>query len=161
MASQIKQLGVHLSLTQIAAEFSCARDTVNRRLDDAGVLASADGGFRLKDVLAAFAEASPVDPDKLRPFERKAFYQAEHEKLQLQAERGELVPRLEVEQEQARILKSIAVSLDTLPDRFERDVGANPAQVGKLETLLDEVRESLYSTLAEAGSAERPVSASA
>jgi phage terminase Nu1 subunit (DNA packaging protein) len=90
-----------------------------------------------------------MDPDKLDPFQRKAHYQAEHEALKLQTERAELVPRIEVEQEMARIAKIIAQCFDTLPDRLERDCGMQPVAVAKVERCLDEVREELHRAVIE------------
>jgi hypothetical protein len=83
----------------------------------------------------------------LPPLERKAHYQAEHEKLRLQTERGELVPSLEVEQGHGQIFAIVSQAFDTLPDVLERDVGLTTAQLVRLERLLDEAREALYQAL--------------
>lgn len=146
-------LGIWLSLSSLASEFGAARETVRKRLEASGVQSSrARGGhplYRLRDALAAWQNApeSGFDPDRLDPFRRKAFYQSEHEKLTLQAARGELVPRIEVEQEQARTAKLVAQFFDTLPDVLERDCGASPLQLAKIEDALDRVREGLYREL--------------
>ena len=84
------------------------------------------------------------DPDKLKPFERRAFYQGELDKLKLQVERGELVPAFEVERKLARLFKILTQHLDTLPDILERDVGANPKQLGRIEQHLDLARDAMY-----------------
>jgi uncharacterized protein DUF1441 len=150
---KIRQLGVHLNLSQIASEFGVARETARKRLDDAGVGPSETKGghpvYRLRHVLEAFAGEEGFDPDKLKPWERKAHYQAEHEKLRLQVERGEVVPGLEVEQGQAAIFKIVTQFYETLPDLLERDVGASPLMLVRVEKALDESREALYQKLNE------------
>lgn len=151
--AKVRQLGVHLNLSQIASEFGVARETARKRLDDAGVQASETRGghpvYRLREVLEAFAGEDGFDPDKLKPWERKAHYQAEHEKLRLQVERGELVPSIEVEQGEAAIFKIVTQGLETLPDVLERDVGLSPLQLARVERHLDEYREALYRALNE------------
>ena len=54
------------------------------------------------------------------------------------------MPRIEVEQEMARLAKIVAQFFDTLPDRLERDTGMTPLILAKVERYLDEVREELY-----------------
>lgn len=88
-----------------------------------------------------------TDPDKLEPFKRKAHYMAETEKLQLQRMRGDLVPRIEVEQEQGRIAKIVGEGLETLPDIMERDSGATPKQLAKMQEVIDRLRTQFYEAL--------------
>lgn len=152
--SKVRQLGVHLNLSQIASEFGVARETARKRLDDASVDAadvdSAHPVYRLRDVLRAFAAADGrQDPERMKPWERKAHYQAEHEMLRLQVERGELVPSIEVEQEIARLFKLIAQALDTLPDVLERDAGATAAQLTRVERHLAELRNALFASVTD------------
>lgn len=90
-----------------------------------------------------------IDPDKLKPFERHAHYKAEKEKLAVEQERGELIPRIEVEQEQARIAKIVAHGLETLPDVLERDCALAPEVVARMERHIDAVRERMYAELTE------------
>jgi 2-keto-4-pentenoate hydratase len=85
----------------------------------------------------------------LKPFERKAFFQAEREKLHLQAERGDLVPSIDVEQRYASRNKLIDLALETGADVLERDVGLTPAQAARLEKHLDELRMTLYRILVD------------
>lgn len=93
--------------------------------------------------------ADVTDPDKLEPFKRRAFYQGELEKLKLETERRELIPRIEVEQEMAAQLKVTAECFDTLPDILERDCGLTPAVLSKVEACLDRAREELYRRMTE------------
>jgi len=88
--------------------------------------------------------AKELDPDKLEPFRRKAHYESEMSKLHLQRLRGELVPRIEVEQEQGRIAKIVAEGLETLPDIMERDTGATPKQLAKVQDVIDRIRTQMH-----------------
>lgn len=158
--------GVHLSIRAFADETSMDRATVVRRLAAANIQPSGKRGghpvYRLRDLLQAAVvttDEGDLDPDKLKPFERHAWYKAEREKLQLQVERGELLSSLHVEQRYAALFKSVSEMFDTLPDVLERDCGATPMQLAKIEQRVDEVREELYSHLVEtadddAGTAE-------
>lgn len=149
--------GTHLSISALAIEFGVTRETASKRLLEAGVKPSGKRGgypvYRLKDawpVITGHSDQSgAVDPDKLKPFERQAHYKAELQKLQLETERREVIPAIEVEQEQARILRIVALMLDTLPDVLERDCGLAVAIVARIEKVLDKVRESLFTTLCD------------
>jgi hypothetical protein len=146
--------GFHMSISALSGEFGLARETVRRRLADAKVEPSGKRSgypvFRLKDAWSALVDGAgdQLDPDRLDPFKRRAFYQGEHEKLRLQLERRELIPRIEVEQDMAAMLKVTAECFDTLPDLLERDCGLKPAVLAKLEQSLDKAREELYQLLA-------------
>jgi len=149
--------GLHVSISTLAAEFGVTRETAAKRIADAGIEPSGKRGghpvYRLKDawsaVLGQIADDGTPDPDKLDPFKRQAHYKAEHLKLQLEAEQRELVPRIEVEQEQARILRVIALVLDTLPDVLERDCGLAASMIIAVEKRLDQAREEMHKALTE------------
>jgi hypothetical protein len=148
--------GTNLSIRQLAEETGFDRDTVSKKLTESGVRPSGKRGghpvYRLRDALPALYVTGPdgrQDPEKMDPFRRKAHYQAEHELLSLARERGELVPRMEVEQEQARVLKILVQALDTLPDLLERDCALTAAALGRVEQIVDGAREQMYEALAE------------
>jgi hypothetical protein len=154
--SQIPAAGIHCSLRQLAEETGLDRDTVQRRISAANAVPSGKRGghpvYRLRDVLRALLlkdEEGRIDPEKLEPYQRQAHYKAELDKLKLDQETRELIPRIEVEQEQARILRVVAQTLDTLPDIVERDCGATPAQVQRIERAVDECREALFTDLSD------------
>jgi hypothetical protein len=161
---------VMLSLSALAREFGCARETLRKRLIAANVRptrgeappaqitidgtddAPAATGelYALRDAIRAWLAPSEsgLDPQQLDPFRRLSHYKAELERLKLEAEMRELIPSADVEQEMARILKIIAQLLDTLPDIIERDCGATADQVKRIERAIDDVRESLFNELA-------------
>jgi hypothetical protein len=159
--------GITLSISSLADEFGCARETLRKRLDDAAVQPAEQRGgypvYRMRDALRAWIDSLKfnTDPDELEPFQRKAHYQAEREKLELQTERGELIPRIEVEREQARILSILVRTMDTLPDILERDCGATPAQLEKIERICDHIREQMYGELTQNEDADSAVRESA
>lgn len=90
---------------------------------------------------------SETDPELLPPRERRAHYEADIQKLALQQKRGDLVPRIEVEQEQGRVAKIVAHFFDTLPDVLERDCGLAPKQILRVQTSSDAIREQIFEAL--------------
>ena len=148
--------GTHLSVRAFAIETGQDRETVTRRIQAAGVKPSGQRGgypvYRLRDLLRACYVTTAdgeLDPDRLPPFQRHAHYKAEKEKLAVEQERGELITRIEVEQEQARIAKIVTHGLETLPDILERDCGLAPDMVLRVERQIDAVRERMYAELTE------------
>jgi hypothetical protein len=154
--TELPASGIHCSLRQIAEETGLDRDTVQRRIAAANAVPSGKRGghpvYRLRDVLKAVMlkdDDGQIDPDKLEPYQRQAHYKAELDRLKLDQETRELIPRIEVEQEQARILRVVAQTLDTLPDLVERDCGATAIQVQRIERAVDECREALFTDLSD------------
>lgn len=88
-----------------------------------------------------------IDPDRMEPFKRRAFYQGEREKIALREQAGELVPRLELEAELAFVIKTCVHAFETLPDTLERDAALTPQQAEAVETLCDQLRTSLHERL--------------
>ena len=154
--------GVLLSISQLSQETGFTRETIRKRIasndvNPAGKRRGYDV-YRLRDAIPALFEATAgeVDPDKMDPFKRRAYYQGELDKLKLQTEAGELVPSFEVEATFGQIFKTLTQALDTWPDIIERDVGASPQVVHRLELAIDELRSNIYSELTtdEPGQAE-------
>lgn len=141
--------GQHWTVTQFAGEFSSTRETISKRIADAGLQPTGRRGnadvYRVKDLYKAVYTdvGGTVDPEKLDPFQRKSHYQAEREKLALDELRGALVPAFEIEQEFAAVFKTMAQWVDTLPDILERDCGLPRHALAKLEQRLDVLRGEL------------------
>jgi hypothetical protein len=157
--------GTNLSLRQLAEECGFDRDTVSKRLRNGGVAPSGKRGghpvYRLRDALPCLflhGEDGKKDPEQFDPFQRKAHYQAEREALELATSRRELIPRIEVEEEQARVAKTVVHALETMPDLLERDTGLTGPQLEKVEAIIDQVRDEIYSALVERdeGTGESP-----
>jgi hypothetical protein len=155
MAAKVTALphGVHVTTSQLAEETGFARETVNKRLKEAGVKPAGKRGsyplYRLRDALSAVyqLDEQEADPERLDPFKRHAFYKAERERRQLEVDSGQLIPAGEVETERARVMKILTQGLETLPDVLERDLGLTPAVVAKIEEHCDKHREGLYTAL--------------
>jgi hypothetical protein len=153
--------GVHLSINQAAQEFGHDRATIAKRVRELGLSPAGERQghpvFRLRDLLTMERHGpdGDADPDKMSPFERQAHYKAESEKQRVNLARGQLMQREAAEVEWSRVLRVIALELDTVVDEIERDVGASQSVLEKIEAKLDVVRERMYeSIIAESGDEE-------
>jgi hypothetical protein len=151
-------LKIRLSISRLATEFGMARETVSKRLKAAGIKPDGkrDGYpvYRLRDAAPALIDAAPtdedgdIDPDKLPPEKRRAWFQSERERMELESKAGKLVPALEHERDIARVLNVVVQMFETLPDVLERDESLAPHQVQRLQEILDAKRQELYEQLA-------------
>lgn len=143
-----------LSINQAAEEFGRDRATITRGVNRFALVPAGDrGGFpvyRLRDLMQIERKDADgaIDPDKLTAFERQAHFRAESERMRLDVERGRLIKAEDVETEWARVLKMIAQELDVIVDECERDVGASPAVLEKIEAKLDLIRERMFGRVA-------------
>lgn len=153
-----------------AAELNTTIDVLRRVLYQHGAQPIRRGRnslYRARDVCTAWAthiaaHAGPINPDSLAPMDRRAYYQAENEKLRLEIERGRLVPADEVERAHGQIFGTLVHGLETLPDVLERDCGLTSDQVQRVESHIDALRESLYRALIDDSAEEaRDVAAAA
>lgn len=152
--------GVLLSINQAATEFGHDRRTVTKRIAELAIapVDKRNGApvYRLRDLLE-MERRSPDgahDPDKMSPFERQAHFKAETERLKVDLERRELLRREDVETEWARVLRAVALELDTMVDEIERDVGASPLILEKIEAKVDVIRERMYESVVSGSDGE-------
>ena len=61
---------------------------------------------------------------------------------------GELIPAADYERALSGALKTVAVTLESLPDVLERDAGIDGAAVERAQAVIDRVREGLHRQLA-------------
>lgn len=139
------------SLTQLAREFGIARETVTRRLNDAGVPSS--GVRRGHPVFRVGQAASAIllpqirpgealnDPDKMSPKERADWYKSEKDRLIVEREKGVSVDVNDSRQQMAVIAKTGLQVLETLPDILERDFGLQADIISGVEARIDVLRE--------------------
>lgn len=134
------------SIRSYCEEHGHDRDTVSRKLTEMGISpAGTERGnsvYRESDlhlVACSGHDGAPRDPHR-----RKSYFAAELDRIKLEKTCGELVPRVEVEEEYARLVKIMVQFLESLPDKMERDCGLGAAVVSKLEIWLDEARQDLY-----------------
>lgn len=145
--------GILMTANQLAEETGLARETVVKRLTDASVTAVGQRRgypvFRLRQALPAVLQLDQdhSDPSSLDPYKRRAFYQAEIEKLDLETREGLLVPFAELEYTLAKVMKAFVNAFETAPDVVERDCGVSPAVVDRLDKHFNARRLELYEIL--------------
>lgn len=100
------------------------------------------------------SRATSENPDEMLPADRKLYYQAEDLrqsvllKMRKNAlEARDVIPAAEVEQALALAFKSIALFLDSLPDKMERDDIIHADDVDKLIKMVDGERAQLRNSL--------------
>lgn len=138
-----------LNINQIAELVGMHRQTISQRV--AGLTPAIGSNSKLKlyaisDLIKiGLAEKMTADVDSLSPVERRAFWQAENERLKYERDTGELVPAFEVAQEMSFLAKAVVQSLDTLPDILERDCGLTPSQLTRVIQVIDDVKSQMSS----------------
>ncbi|WP_422101988.1 DUF1441 family protein [Vreelandella sp.] len=143
------------NITRLADAFGLHRDTVRKRLKEAGVVpaGSRNGAnvYALKDAgPALFAEtrvAEGMDPTRMHPTDRKDWYQSENLRVKLEKEMRLLVPVEEAHREMSRLAKAVASGLDSLADMLERDAGLPPEAIELVEKTTDALREQMYQVI--------------
>ena len=145
---------INLSISELSAELQFTRETVRKRLADAGIKSAGKRRnypvFRLRDAVRALLSGPDADPNRLDPYRRKAFFQSQSAELRVAMERAEVIPRGDVEEVYGAALKPIRQMLETLPDILERDAALSPAQVARAERAIDEARETLHAKVLKA-----------
>lgn len=138
------------SLSQIAQEFGIARETVSRRLNDAGVQSAGVRRGHPVYRVAKAAEAILVptggqgglinDPDMMTPKERADWYKSENDRLKFERENGQSIHALESREQMAIIAKTGLQVLETLPDILERDFNLPADVIVQVEETVDALR---------------------
>lgn len=152
----VQQIGqILLSVSQIASEFGMARATVSKRIDALGIHAERKRAgypvYRLRDIVRIFgdlASSEENDPMKMRPQDRRAWFQSENERLKFESEEGRLIPAGEAEAEMGEIAKIVTRALSTLPDKLERDLRVSPAVVEYVTHQCRATADELYAVMA-------------
>lgn len=143
------------NITRLADAFGLHRDTVRKRLKEAGVVpAGTRNGanvYALKDAgPALFAESrisEGMDPAKMHPQDRKDWYTSELSRVKLEKEMRLLVPVEEAHREMSALAKAVASGLDSLADMLERDAGLDPDTIEMVERVTDALREQMYQVI--------------
>ena len=136
-----------LNINQIAEVTGLHRQTVSQRV--AGLTPAIGSNSKLKLyplrdlLLSGLAEKMTADVDSLSPADRRAFWQAENERLKYERDTGELIPAFEVSQEMSALAKAVVQTLETLPDILERDCGLPTSAEIRLQQEIDDLRDQL------------------
>lgn len=147
-----------MSIARLAEGFGMARETVSRRLAEAGVQPNGkrDGypvyGLReaaeaILGIVGADADGA-CDPSKMKPGDRRAHWQAENERLKFEQETGQLILAAEVHAEFSAAAKIVVRELETLPDRAERDLRCGADVVEYLQAEVRAIRAEIAKRMA-------------
>ena len=114
--------------------------------------------YQLGDVLPllcrpAAATAGEIDPDALTPTDRKAWYDSEVRRRQLQERDRELIPAAELEACIARVFGTLSQGLRSIPDNLERRIGCSPEVAEAVERMIEGEMNAVADRLAELGPA--------
>lgn len=147
------------NISQIAEAAGLHRDTIRKRLAEAGLKAVGKKGnapvYHLHEAMqAVFAQqtvsvSEQHDPNKLVPKDRLDWFKSETERVKFQREVKELIPTDEVRDGLAEVLKRVASFFDSLPDKMERKRLFSREQLEELESACDAFRVQLYNELRE------------
>jgi len=140
-----KERAIRLSISSLASEFGVSRETAAKRLAQANVEPDGKrngyGVYRIgpaaRAILGSTDAESTTDPAKMRPTDRRAHFQAENDRLDYETKCGHLVQATEVAFEMRTLIGIVVRSLETLPDRIERDTRCSPEVT---EYVIEEVR---------------------
>ena len=88
-----------------------------------------------------------TDPEKLTPIERKAWYEGEAKRLDLQERHRDLIPAGEVERVVAIAFAAIGQDLRAIPDNLERRTGLSGEIAEQVERELFQAMETLADKL--------------
>ncbi len=150
------------NLTRIAEAFDLHRDTVRKRLREAGIKPV---GKKSGYPVYRLGEAAPVlfsnenthgnagayKVEDLGPKDKKEHYQSENERLKFQTATGDLIPRAQHREDLAQTLKAVVAYFESLPDKMERRRVFSPEQLIELERATDDFRAQLHDMLINFG----------
>ena len=88
-----------------------------------------------------------VDPDSMAPTDRKAWYEGETKRRDLQVRDGELIPAGDVDQAITTALAVLANGIKAIPDNLERKYGIAPEVAERVELALFAEMEQIANTL--------------
>ena len=103
--------------------------------------------WHLRDALQIKAETTKKNPAEMEPKDELDYYKAQREKIRLAADIGQMVMASDVERSIGEAFKTLAQTLDGLPDSLERSHGLAPAVISSIHVSIDVARNVLYETL--------------
>ncbi|BCX88508.1 hypothetical protein MIN45_P0877 [Methylomarinovum tepidoasis] len=143
-----------VSLRRLAALTGLHRDTIRRRLEDIEPRHKLGGhpAYELAEALRAICKpSSNVDPEALPPADRKAWYESELKRRQLQVNDRELILAAEVERVVATAFAALAQGLRSIPDIIERRCAVGPETLEQIERIIDAEMDAMADRLERLG----------
>lgn len=146
----------NLSVRALSRLTGLDRDRLSRIIADAKPAGTRSGHplYALGDVLrllcrpTAVGESGEIDPDRLSPSDRRAWFDSESKRRELQIRDRELIPTAEVQQTVSTAFAAIASELRGIPDNLERRGDATPEQAERIAQAIDAAMEGLADRLA-------------
>lgn len=92
---------------------------------------------------------SAADPDSLAPQDRRAWYDGEKRRLEIEERMGQLIPVAEVEAATAQAFATIAQCLRAIPDNLERSAGVAPEVAEAVGRMIDDSMDALADRLSK------------
>lgn len=143
------------SILRASKAFGMTRQTVRKRCDNANIkpVGQKQGNpvYLVADMArACFAQLvhydtdGGPDPEQMIPTDRRAHYQAELDRVKLEKELCQVIPVDEVTREMSALCKSVANTLDSLPDMLERECSMSAVELERVQRVIDTLREQLY-----------------
>lgn len=117
------------------------------------ILAEQHQAGRLADVLpllcrpGATDAAGEIDPDRLTPSDRRAWFDSEAKRRELQVRDRELIPAAEVQRVISTAFAAIASELRGIPDNLERRGDATADQAERIAQAIDAAMDALADRL--------------
>ncbi len=149
------------SISDMERLFSLARQTIRKRLNERNIKAVRVVGNSPKYNPRQAAEAifskeinslsDSIDPNKLDPTDRKAWFESERQRLKFEAEISELIPAHEVREMTSELVKTFVQPLESLTDDLERKCNLNVDQAEFVDQTLRAIREQLYLAVVNLG----------
>ena len=87
------------------------------------------------------------NPEDMEPKDQLDWYKAQREKIKLAQDIGQMVLAVDVEKTIGEAFKTLAQTLDGLPDSLERSHGLAPAVISGIHDSITVARNVLYETL--------------
>lgn len=98
---------------------------------------------------AGQSSGGDVDPDSLDPMQRRAWYDGEKSKRDLQVKDRELIPVTEVEVVVATAFAALASDVRAIPDNLERRHGVSGDVAERVEDALNEAMDAIADRLSK------------
>lgn len=96
---------------------------------------------------AIFGAGKKKNPADMEPKDELDYYKAQREKIKLAQDIGQMVMASDAERSIGEAFKTLAQTLDGLPDSLERGHGLSPAVIASIHHSIDVARNVLYETL--------------